>query len=89
MVKGVNKSVIEISETGNEMFEKVILYVAPEYCNASDKKLRDAAEELIEDFENTCEFTPVNKQNNAKKLGLLICAASAVFMISLFLFLIF
>ncbi len=30
MVKGVNKNIIEISDTGNECFERVILFVRPE-----------------------------------------------------------
>ncbi len=29
MVKGVNRTVIEISDTGNELFERAILFVRP------------------------------------------------------------
>ena len=31
MVKGVNKTVIEINETGSKYFERVVFFVSPEY----------------------------------------------------------
>lgn len=43
MVKGVNKTVIEINDTGNELFEKIILYVSPRYSGMSALKIRNAA----------------------------------------------
>ena len=45
MVKGVNKQIIEISDTGNQSFERAILFVRPDsqrldsetlHCNAAD-----------------------------------------------------
>ena len=47
MVKGVNKSVIEISDTGNKFFNKVILFVSPEYAQKSDKQLTTEADEFV------------------------------------------
>ena len=47
MVKGVNKSVIEITETGSKYFSKVILFVAPEYVEKKSKKLTSEAESII------------------------------------------
>lgn len=47
MVKGVNKSVIEISDTGSKFFNKAILFVSPEYSSVSSKKLKSEAKKTI------------------------------------------
>ncbi len=52
MVKGVNKTVIEINDTGNELFEKIILYVAPKYGGINPVKLRSAALKEMEKFKD-------------------------------------
>ena len=51
MVKGVNKTIIEITNTGNKFFNRVILFVSPEYVDKSDKKLTDEAQVLIKRLE--------------------------------------
>lgn len=51
MVKGVNKTVIEVNNTGNKFFEKIVFYVTPEYGNLSAKQLRQAAESFSFNFE--------------------------------------
>ena len=33
MVKGVNKTVIEVNNTGSKIFEKIVFYVSPQYGN--------------------------------------------------------
>jgi hypothetical protein len=34
VIKGVNKNVIEISDTGNDNFERVLLFIKPESCGS-------------------------------------------------------
>ncbi len=51
MVKGVNKTIIEITNTGNKLFNRVILFVSPEFVDKSDKKLTDEAQALIKKLE--------------------------------------
>ena len=46
MVKGVNRTVIEVNDTGSKMFEKIVFYVSAEYGNLSAKALQKAAGEL-------------------------------------------
>ena len=41
MTKGINKQVIEIHDTGNEYFEKALLFVKPEYATLGEKSLRE------------------------------------------------
>ena len=38
MIKGVNKQVLEISETQNGFFEKAIFFVKPEYSGMGEVK---------------------------------------------------
>ena len=44
MVKGVNKTVIVVNNTGNKYFEQIVFYVTPEYGSLSAKQLKKAAE---------------------------------------------
>ncbi len=39
MVKGVNKNIIEINETGSEVFERIVFFVSPKFSNVGAKKL--------------------------------------------------
>lgn len=48
MIKGVNKQVVEINETGNEYFEKAIFFVRPEYSGLSEGRLREKAQSSID-----------------------------------------
>ncbi len=48
MVKGVNKTVIEISCTDNGYFERAILFVNPEQSHISQKRLHSEAEKYVE-----------------------------------------
>lgn len=52
MVKGVNKTVIEVNNTGSKLFEKIVFYVTPEYGNMSAKQLRRAANAFSFSFED-------------------------------------
>ncbi len=47
MVKGVNKTVIEINDTGSNLFERVVLFVSPDYGNISTVRLKNEAENII------------------------------------------
>ena len=48
MIKGVNKQVVEISETGNEFFEKAIFFVRPEYSGLGEGRLKEKAQDAID-----------------------------------------
>ncbi len=48
MIKGVNKQVLEINETGTGFFEKAIFFVKPEYIGMSEGKLRESAGRELE-----------------------------------------
>lgn len=52
MVKGVNKTVIEVNNTGSRLFEKIVFYVTPEYGNLSAKQLKRAASAFTFQYED-------------------------------------
>ena len=47
MLKGVNRSIIEVSDTGNPIFEKVICFVRPECCLNGHTDLKTSAEKYV------------------------------------------
>ena len=51
MIKGVNKAIIEINETGNKYFEKAILFVRTETSEASQKRLEKEAKEYVKNID--------------------------------------
>lgn len=58
MVKGVNKTVIEVNNTGSRMFEKIVFYVTPQYGNVDPRKLQKAAGEFSFRFDESGTYTP-------------------------------
>lgn len=60
MVKGVNRQVLEIHETGCEYFEKALLFVRPEYSRENEGKLKTEA------MSSVLNFTSVPKTRKQK-----------------------
>lgn len=42
MVKGVNKTIIEVNNTGSKVFDRIVFYVSPACSNLSSKNLNRA-----------------------------------------------
>ncbi|MEE0946401.1 MAG: hypothetical protein U0M42_06220 [Acutalibacteraceae bacterium] len=61
MVKGVNKSVIEITDTGNRYFSKIILFVSPQYANNNSRKLSMEAGEIVRNLHNSDDAFSLRK----------------------------
>ncbi len=79
MVKGVNKTVIEVNNTGSRMFEKIVFYVTPQYGNLSAKQLQKAAGEFSFQFGEHKTNMPLRKRHSLlRKKRILI--ASGVFL---------
>ncbi len=47
MLKGVNRQVVEVAETGSDYFEKALFFVNPKYYGLTDGKLRERAQTLV------------------------------------------
>ena len=61
MVKGVNKSVIEINQTGSKYFSKIILYVSPGFNENSASKLADEAEKIVREL-SSVSYRPLRER---------------------------
>lgn len=46
MIKGVNKQILEVTNTENPYFEKIIFFIKPEHKTTDRKKLKKEAEAL-------------------------------------------
>lgn len=80
MVKGVNKTVIVVNDTGNDMFEKIVFYVTPKYSKTSIKELNKAAGELSQsfgEFKKKQNKVTLRKRRLRRKI-LFLCAISCV-----------
>ena len=47
LLKGVNRQVVEVAETGSDYFEKALFFVNPKYYGLTDGKLRERAQTLM------------------------------------------
>lgn len=78
MVKGVNKTVIEINDTGSKVFEKVVFYVSPKYSTLTAKQLSRAAQNLNINSEDMYgKFKPLRQRwfkRKAFSVCLFVCA---------------
>ncbi len=74
MVKGVNKTVIVVSDTGNEMFEKIVFYVTPKYSKTHLKELKQAAGELSLAFGHTKKLNNVTVRKRRLKKKVIVSA---------------
>ena len=79
MVKGVNRQVVELTQTDCEFFERVVFFIKPEFSATSEGTLRERAGLIA----NSAGLPPVsrlkrNRRRNAIKLGCAALAGAAV-----------
>ena len=67
MVKGVNKRVIEVNDTGSKFFEKIVFYVTPEYSELTPAQLKSATEFLSLKLEGSPKKTSLRRRHLRKK----------------------
>ena len=68
MVKGVNKTIIEVNNTGSRYFEKIVFYVTPQYGNLSAKQLKKAATTFSFNFDAGPQRKTMRKIRKARKI---------------------
>lgn len=77
MIKGVNRQVVEVSDTGSDYFEKALFFVNPKYYGLTDGKLRERAQTLM----STTGVPPKQRKKDKKskwKTAIAIMASAAV-----------
>lgn len=77
MVKGVNKRVIEVNNTGNKFFEKIVFYVNAEYGDLTSVQLKEATEFLTLGFEEKLPLKTVSlrKRTKLRKIRLIFAVS--------------
>lgn len=58
MIKGINKQILEVTNTESPYFEKIIFFVRPSSQNMNEQKLKNEAEKIS---------TQIKKPPKAKK----------------------
>lgn len=76
MIKGVNRQVVDVQETGSEYFERVIFFVKPEYSGISEGKLREKAQTVIKKTGAPPIKAPEKQERIPPLIKLFLAAAS-------------
>lgn len=81
LVKGVNKTVIEVNNTGSKIFDRIVFYVSPDCGNLSVKNLNKAIKDFTFDFDNRAGkgYTSLRKRIKIKR-RIIIMLSAAVFL---------
>lgn len=62
MIKGVNRQVVDVSETGSEYFERALFFVKPEFSGFSEGKLKEKAQQIVK----SASAPPKSKVNRGR-----------------------
>lgn len=77
MVKGVNKTIIEINNTGSKYFDRVLLFVNPEHASVPMPLLEHKAEEIIKKA-GIPAFSVCGRKRRRRRKALLCIAAVCI-----------
>ncbi len=70
MIRGINRQVVEVKDTGCDYFEKIMFFVKPEYAAVSEGKIRERAGIIA----GNTQKPPVTKLKKDKRIEVLkIC----------------
>ena len=84
LVKGVNKTVIEVNNTGSKVFDRIVFYVTAQYGNLSAKELLKATESFTFQFDKRSgrEYKMLRRRMLRKRIftiaGISLAAAAAL-----------
>ena len=77
MIKGINRQVVEVKDTGNDCFEKILFFVKPEYAGMSEGKIRERAG-LVTKGATLPPPTKLHKSRLIEALQLVACVITGV-----------
>ena len=89
MIKGVNKQVVDVSETGSEYFERALFFVNPKYYGITDGKLKEKAQSLMGTAGTPPKSKKLEKKNRLKIALTAAASAAAGSIVTLFTTLVF
>lgn len=73
MIRGINHTMIELNETGNEYYERAILIIKPEYASVQRAVLEDEARRMLSEL----DVPSAIRCGRNKLKSILICTACA------------
>lgn len=73
MIKGINRQVVEISQTQCEYFEKVVFFIKPEFSAVSDGDLRERASAIAQ----SAGIPPASRLKRSKTIQIIKLSAAA------------
>ena len=88
MVKGVNKTVIEVMNTESKYFERILFVVSPDALGLGEKRRKKEAVNTLTKYEisgNTSlplRQLEINRKNKLKKIVIMSCAAVIALLIT-------
>ena len=83
MLKGVNKSIVEINDTGNMYFEKAVLYIRREMNNVPERHIAREAAEYINSNVPDRISAPAEKKRRSLYVFLIHFSVAAAALIAL------
>ena len=84
MIRGVNKYIIEVTNTENKYFDKAILFLNPDYSQVSQGKIEIEAKKYIKTVADAKKPTGYLRKRIKKRR---VAAAATVFAIMVFIIL--
>ena len=75
MIKGINRSIIEVLDTGRGYYERALLVIKPEYASAQRELLEQEAKKLLE---NMGEPSSLKRSKKRFKNIVTFCIAAAI-----------
>ena len=78
MVKGVNKTIIEINNTESEYFDRILLFVKAEHMSDTAKLDREISK-ISRTLTSDVRRVPLRKTMQKRKRGIMIAAISVLF----------
>ena len=72
MIRGINRQVVEVKETGSEYFEKIMFFVKPEYASVNEGKIRERASLIAGNLENQPPATKMKKDKKTEIIKVII-----------------
>ena len=77
MIKGVNKQVVEVVDTGSDYFERALFFVDPKYYGISESKLKEKAGLIANSAGKPPENKRIRRNGRIKQAVCLFAAAAA------------
>lgn len=78
MIKGVNRQVVEVSQTDSVYFERILFFVKPEYYGLGEAKLKEKANACVSDSFRPPQAKKREKAHKGLLMGLSAAGGAAV-----------